>query len=125
MTVTTTPTAPSTTPAVAPASTIADLSPEALNALTKRLQDWTGRTDVEILAITGVQPSTVTIWMQTHAALGIDVAFTYTSGRRSRRTKTLAWPVGMYTSPGHQDYNLPPALWAFLTAAVATHGQPT
>ena len=114
-----------TVTAQAPAvSTIADLSPDALAALTKRLQDWTGRNDVEILAITGVRPTRVTVFVESFAAIGIDVAFTYTSGRRQRRTKTLGWPLGVYTHRGEQDVNLPPALWAFLTAAVATHGQP-
>lgn len=112
------------TATTSPASTIADLSPDALTALTARLRDWTGRNDVEILAITGVRPTTVGLWFGSHTAIGIDVDFTYTSGRRQRRTKTLAWAIGHYTHPGDRDENLPPALWAFLTAAVAAHGQP-
>jgi hypothetical protein len=106
------------------AATIPDLSPEALDILTTRLTRATGRHDVEVLAITGVRSQWADTWCGGHPGVGIDVVFTYTSGRRQRRTRTLAWPVGKWTRPGDRNENLPPALWAFLTAAVAAHGTP-
>ena len=117
------PTTPASTTST-PARSIRDLSPAALDALTARLRQWTGRPDVEILAITGVRSNSVRVGPQTHGGIGIDVDFTYTRGRRQRRPYTVAWPVGVYTSPSEPSPNLPQCLWNFLTAAVAAHGQP-
>ena len=113
-----------TTTAPAITSTIPDLSDDALDALTRRLRRATGRDDVEILAITGA--GLAHIWGGIYAGPGfqIEVAFTYTTGRRQRRTRELGWPINRWVSPGEHNPNLPDSLWAFLSAAVAAHGQP-
>jgi hypothetical protein len=90
------------------------LSGETVLALAERLAVAKGRTDIEILDLLGIEPADVALGgpFGTAPGLALTVAFTYTTGRRQRRTARLAWPIQRHVQPGEADDNLPACLWA-------------
>jgi hypothetical protein len=96
------------------------LSGHTLQALAERLVQVQQRSDIELLDLVRVDPTDVQLGgpLGSVPGLAITVAFTYTSGRRQRRTARLAWPIRRYHGPGEADPNLPACIWADLNRRI-------
>ncbi len=80
------------------------------------------RDDVEVLAITGVRPGWVYNWAGgMDDALMFNVEFTFTAGRRQRRTVEVGFRLVPHSDGAEPFLDLTPALLAFLNAAVTYH----
>ena len=112
-----------TVTAQAPAASTADPPPDALNALTGRLRHGShATTSKSSRSPASARPASPLRRSRTQPSESTSRSRTPTDAA-SAAPRPWACPSAC-TPTGEQDMNLPPALWAFLTAAVAAHGQP-
>jgi len=114
---------PTNTGTTLPAALLTD---ERRALLTARLARYVKREDVEVLGILGVRAGQYVGDYYSHAGIGFVVEFTYTTGRRQRRTREIGWPTTGTNGDRRLAYTLlPQTLLDMISEAVAAALSPS